>query len=151
MLNYLLIAFILVVALAPLTHFLPSKRQRRQAAMREAAALGGLFVEFRSLPGAAGGRAPQAQQDIIYYGRRLAPSKGRGSRRGAWLQRDGEWLSVATGPRTPLPEPLRACAADILGASVDEGSCGVYWQEQGDTANVEAIRGILLAWAEQIP
>lgn len=151
MLNYLLIAFIIVVALAPLTHFLPSKRQRRQAAMREAAALGGLFVEFRSLPGAAAGRAPQARQDIIYYGCRLAPSKGRGSRRGAWLQRDGEWLSVSAGPRAPLPEPLQACAADILGASVDEGSCGVYWQELGDTANVEAIRGILLAWAEQIP
>lgn len=151
MLNYLLIAFIVFVALAPLTHFLPSKRQRRQAAMREAAALGGLFVEFRSLPGAAAGRAPLAQQDIIYYGRRLAPSKGRGSRRGAWLQRDGEWLSVAAGPRAPLPEPLLASAADILGASVDEGSCGVYWQEQGDTTNVEAIRGILLAWAEQIP
>ena len=98
--NYLLIAFIILVALAPLTHFLPSKRQRRQAAMREAAALGGLFVEFRSLPGAAGGRAPQAQQDVIYYGRRLAPSKGRGSRRGAWLQRDGEWLPGAAGART---------------------------------------------------
>ncbi|MDO8862414.1 hypothetical protein Q6D67_11950 [Haliea sp. E1-2-M8] len=149
--EYLLIAFIVVVALAPLTHFLPSKRQRRQAALREAAALGGLFVEFRSLPGAAAGRVPQAQQDVIYYGRRLAPSKGRGSRRGAWLQRDGEWRSVGAGPRLPLPEPLQAGAADILGASVDEGSCGVYWQEQGDTATVGEIRDILLAWAQQIP
>ncbi len=151
MLNYLLIAFIVVIALAPLTHFLPSKRQRRQAAMREAAALGGLFVEFRSLPGAAAGRVPQAQQDVIYYGRRLAPSRGRGNRRGAWLQRDGEWRSVTAGPRVPVPEPLRACSADILGASVDEGSCGVYWQEQGDAATVGDIRDILLAWAEQIP
>jgi len=151
LLNYLLIAFIVVVALAPLTHFLPSKRQRRQASMREAAALGGLFVEFRSLPGAAAGRTPQAQQDVIYYGRRLAPSRGRGSRRGAWLQRDGEWLSVAPGPRAPLPEFLRACAPEILAASVDEGSCGLYWQEQGDAATVGEIRDILLAWAEQIP
>ncbi|MEQ9464968.1 MAG: hypothetical protein RJQ10_14990 [Haliea sp.] len=149
--NYLLIAFIIVVALAPLTHFLPSKRQRRQAALREAAALAGLFVEFRSLPGTAAGRAPQAQQDVIYYGRRLAPSKGRGSRRGAWLQRDGEWLPAATGARTPVPGPLLACSPDILGASLDEGSCGVYWQEQGDTATVGEIHGILLAWAEQIP
>ncbi|MFU8763944.1 MAG: Clp protease N-terminal domain-containing protein, partial [Haliea sp.] len=46
---------------------------------------------------------------------------------------------------------LRACSVDILAASVDEGSCGVYWQERGDTANVEVIRTILLAWAEQIP
>lgn len=151
MLNYLLIAFIVIVALAPLTHFLPSKRQRRQAAMREAAALGGLFVEFRSLPGAAAGRVPQAQQDVIYYGRRLPPSKGRGSRRGAWLQRDREWRSVGAGPRAPVPAALLACSADILAASVDEGSCGVYWQEQGDTATVGEIREILLAWAQQIP
>jgi len=149
--EYLLIAFIVVVALAPLTHFLPSKRQRRQAAMRESAALDGLFVEFRSLPGAAAGGTPQAQQDIIYYGRRLAPSKGRVSRRGAWLQREGEWRSVGAGPRAPVPEALKACSADILGASVDEGSCGVYWQEQGDTTTVGDIRDILLAWAEQIP
>lgn len=151
MLNYLLIAFIVVVALAPLTHFLPSKRQRRQAAMREAAAVSGLFVEFRSLPGSAAGRVPQAQQDVIYYGRRLAPSKGRGSRRGAWLQRDGAWQSVGPGPRVPIPEPLHAFNAYILAASIDEGSCGVYWQEQGDAATVEEIRTLLLAWAQQIP
>ncbi len=148
--NYLLIAFIILVALAPLTHFLPSKRQRRQAALREAAALGGLFVEFRSLPGAAAGGAPRAQQDVIYYGRRLAPSKGRGSRRGAWLQRDGQWVPVA-GARAPVPEQLLACTPDSLGASLDEGSCGVYWQEQGDASTVGDIRSILLAWAEQSP
>ena len=49
--KYLLILFIIALALAPLTHFLPSKRQRKVAGLREYAAVHGLFVEFRKLPG----------------------------------------------------------------------------------------------------
>ena len=48
-----LILFVIALALAPLWHFLPSKGQRKAARMREHAAVQGLFVEFRELPGAA--------------------------------------------------------------------------------------------------
>ncbi len=49
--TYLLIIFVIAVALAPLSHFVPSKRQRQIARMREYAAVHGLFVEFRGVPG----------------------------------------------------------------------------------------------------
>jgi len=49
--TYLLIIFVIALALAPLSHFVPSKRQRKVVCLREYAAVHGLFVEFRTLPG----------------------------------------------------------------------------------------------------
>lgn len=145
--NYLLIFFVVMVALAPLTHFLPSKHQRKQVALREYAALSGLFVEFRSLPGrVAGDRS--APDNVIYYGLRLRPSRQRLVRRQAWLQSHGHWQSV--GKPAPLPEPLAACPDTVLASSLEEGSCGIYWQEQGDEGTVAEICRMLRAWAEQI-
>ena len=57
MLTFLLIVFVIALALAPLGHFVPSKRQRAIARMREYAAVHGLFVEFRDLPVQAGAPA----------------------------------------------------------------------------------------------
>ncbi len=48
MLTYFIIIFVVALALAPLSHFLPSKRQRKVAGMREYAAVHGMFVEFRA-------------------------------------------------------------------------------------------------------
>ncbi|MCB1845393.1 MAG: hypothetical protein KDI09_20665, partial [Halioglobus sp.] len=67
MLTYLLIAFVLLLAVAPLLHFRPSKRQRALARMREYAVLHGLQVEYRKLPTEQRGRRP-VTGDVIYYG-----------------------------------------------------------------------------------
>lgn len=146
--KYLLIIFIIAVALAPLRHAIPSRRQRRIARMREYAAVHGLFVEFRQLPGAARGdksRAELPRGDIIYYGKRLPPQRGDGGRRGSWAQENHDWRALhGSGP---LPEALAQSPGDILAASVDENSCGIYWQETGDEAAVEQIREAIEAWA----
>ena len=148
--NYLLIAFALLMALAPLTHFLPSKRQRLQVKLREAAAVSGLFVEFRDLPGSSR-KQPPLRPEVIYYGLRLRASKGRPRRRSAWLQQDGEWRSVGPGQAEPLPTILRQCPVAILAASMHEDSCGLYWQETGDSASVEEMAAVLKDWSAQIP
>ena len=77
--KYLLIVFIIFLALAPLSHFVPSKRQRKIARLREYAAVHGLFVEFRHLPGSSreGSPARASGQQIIYYGKRLPPARRR--------------------------------------------------------------------------
>ena len=72
--TYFLIALLVALAIAPLLHFLPSKRQRKQAQLRERAALSGLF----------------------------------------------------------------------------EGSCGVYWREEGDADTVDRIGAALKAWTDQV-
>jgi hypothetical protein len=148
-LKYLLILFVIALALAPLTHFLPSKRQRLIAKMREYAAVHGLFVEFRDLPSRATrqGREERKQQ-IIYYGRRLPPSRNDARSRTAWACEDGNWLSLAE--RTAVPAALEQMPATILAASLDEGSCGIYWLEVGDEADVKQIVSALEVWQGQL-
>jgi len=145
-LTYIIIALIVALALAPLTHFLPSKQQRRQARMREAAAVRGLFVEFRQLPGNDGAVQRVPRSGTIYYGLRLKPSRGKTRRRGAWLRQDGEWRAL--GERLPAPAALQALPPEVLAAGVDEASCGVYWQESGDEDNVVQIQRALADWAQ---
>jgi hypothetical protein len=149
--TYLLIIFIIALALAPLSHFVPSKRQRKVARLREYAAVHGLFVEFRGLPGAQQGHRPPAVNpggDIIYYGRRLRPRRGEPVLRASWITDQAGWRSL--GRRTPVPDVLGQLPAKILAAGVDEASCGIYWQEAGCEEEVERIRQVLEAWAEQL-
>ena len=70
--EYFVIVLVIALALAPLSHFVPSKHQRKVARLRESAAVQGLFVEFRNLPDGGGtassGRvARQQDRNIIYY------------------------------------------------------------------------------------
>ena len=149
--TYLLIIFIIALALAPLSHFVPSKRQRKVARLREYAAVHGLFVEFRTLPGAKSGRKPPgvgAGGDIIYYGRRLRPRRGEPVARASWIAGQQGWQSLDR--RAPVPDLLQQLPAGILAAGVNEASCGVYWQESGSEGDVERIRQVLEAWAEQL-
>ena len=150
--KYLLIIFVVAIALAPLSHFMPSKRQRQIAKLREYAAVHGLFVEFRSQPGNDVGRDKsrgRAGHDIIYYGKRLPPSKQRrGQQSGAWLREQGGWVSLER--RLPVPAPLQDLPADILAASVDEGSCGIYWRESGGVELVAQITRTLELWSEEL-
>lgn len=149
--KYLLILFIIALALAPLTHFLPSKRQRKVAGLREYAAVHGLFVEFRKLPGsereAVQARTPRG--DIIYYGKRLPPPRRGEARRGRWVRDSVGWVNLDQG--VALPVPVAELADMILAASVDDGSCGIYWQESGSEQEVEQIRQVLEAWSAQLP
>ena len=150
--KYLLIMFVIAIALAPLSHFFPSKRQRQIAKMREYAAVHGLFVEFRAVPGSDKGRVKsrdRAGHDTIYYGRRLPPSKQRrGQQTSAWLREEGAWTSL--GRRLPVPGPLLQLPEQVLAASVDESSCGIYWREPGGIEPVAQITRILEAWSEDL-
>ncbi len=143
-LTWLIILLAIALALAPLLHFMPSKRQREVARLREYAAVHGLFVEFRNPPGtAAAGRT--AGGSILYYGRRLPPAREKTIGAGAW-RRDGDvWRPVArTALAAPPPLPL---PADVQAASVDEHSCGVYWREAEGIEGAESICRLLEAWA----
>lgn len=147
MLKYLLIALVVGLALAPLTHFLPSKRQRQVARMREFAAVQGLFVEFRDLPGFDDRRESRPEQ-VIYYGRRLAPSRGKRRQSRAWLAAEEGWRGV--NHREPAPDCFTGLPPQIMAASVDESSCGVYWLEADEDTGVEAIVDVLQTWSEAL-
>lgn len=139
--KYWLILLALALAVAPLTHFVPSKRQRHQARLREYAAVHGLFVEFRDLPGvSASGRA----EPVIYYGKRLPASRGAPRLRRAWLREGEGWRG--TGHRDAAPVGTGEFPATVLALSEDEGSRGAYWREEGEEADVRSIVAALEAW-----
>ena len=148
--KYLIIMVVLGLAVAPLLHFLPSKRQRALAGLREQAALAGMFVEFRDLPGADREYQPQpaSVRQVIYYGIRLPPSRDKRPRTGSWRQREQAWQALDRAHA--VPPAVAQMPPEILAATVDESSCGVYWREDGDDATVAEIIRLVTAWREQI-
>ncbi len=147
MLTYVLIVFILLLALAPLLHFRPNKRQRSLARMREYAAVNGLRVEYRTFPADERNRRPP-EGDVIFYGLRLSPDDRRATLRAVWVKDSGGWRSL--GRRVPVPPALHTLPEACLAATVDEAGCGVYWVESGGVQQVATIREALLAWAETL-
>jgi hypothetical protein len=148
--TYLIILLVIALALAPLFHFAPSKRQRRVAHLREYAAVHGLFVEFRNTPGTPEQRRLEGRPsgDIIYYGKRLPPAKGTGWVSASWVLGSNGWRSV--GKRLPAPAQLLDLGEQIIAASVDQSSCGVYWVESSGEEGVEEIRQSLEQWSEEL-
>ena len=147
--TYLLIIFVIALALAPLSHFVPSKRQREIARLREYAAVHGLFVEFRGLPGQAPGRPREsAGNQTIYYGRRLPASRQKSASSQAWLREGEAWRALERS--TGIPAALRELPPQVLAASADEHSCGAYWRETGGVEVVEQIRQALEVWSGQL-
>jgi len=147
-LTYLLIAFVIFLALAPLSHFVPSKRQRKIARMRERAAIGGLFVEFRKPQAAVLRHLDRGQPgEPIYYGKRL--HRSRASRDELWwVRQEGVWHPLKH--RVAVPDNLLELPPDVFAASVDQGSCGVYWLEAGDGQEVDIIQASLDTWAASL-
>jgi len=141
---YLLIIFVIALALAPLLHVVPSKYQRRVARLREFAALQGLFVEFRSVPDGTLTVAESAGHSpgkTIYYGLRF-PTTGRMDRpRAAWVYSEQGWRSLPRGGAVPIV--LEGLPSAVFAASRDEGSCGIYWQERGEEPEIRQIHQVL--------
>jgi hypothetical protein len=144
----LLILLAVGLALAPLWHFRPSPRQRTQAALRERAALAGLYVEFRDLPlpRPRRERLPASERQVLYYGLRLPPSRGAGRRACAWWREGGGWR--ASVGRDDPPAAVASLPDWALALGIDEGSCGVYWHESAGPEAVDAIADALTAWRD---
>ena len=146
----LIILVVVALALAPLTNFIPSKRQRHVARLREYAAVHGLFVEFRDMPGSEVSRLGERQrpQQLIYYGKRLPPSRKDPRPRLAWLLEDEGWRGLEH--RREVPASAGGMPPSVLALSQEEGSCGAYWREPGDEAEVQQIIEALEAWCEEL-
>ena len=145
--TYIFIAVVVALAIAPLLHFLPSRTQRRQTGLREAAAQGGLFVEFRDLPGYAPRleRMSRDERQVVFYGVRLPASATETRPRQSWWRVDDNWRGAPERLR-PLPLALQDLPDAVLAAGIDNNSCGVYWREDGFEEDVGQIIGCVRAW-----
>ncbi|WOJ94246.1 hypothetical protein R0135_03540 [Congregibacter variabilis] len=148
--TYGIIILIVLLALAPLWHFMPTKRQRHQALLRESAALAGLFVEFRDLPLGQERleRLSASERQVLYYGLRLPASRKTRRERQAWYRERGQWSSR---PGRLEPPTIASKLPDsILAIGVSDESCGVFWQELGDETLVREIAVLLNQWKDDL-
>lgn len=147
---YLVIVGIVLLALAPLWHFVPTRRQRQQASLRETAALNGLFVEFRDLPlpSAQRERLPAADRQLLYYGCRLPNLRGPEIRAVSWYRSGEAWMSQST--RQDAPEVARRMPQSVLALGLSQSSCGLFWREQGDAGQVEELAAMLRLWRDEL-
>lgn len=144
--SYLIILVIILLALAPLWHFMPTKTQRKQANLRQAAALAGLFVEFRDLPlpEAQRKRLPAADRQVLYYGRRLKPRRRQARKTLNWWRDKAQWRGTA-----PVPAIAEKMPSPVLALTLSDASCGCYWREDGDLEMVTEIADLLTRWAHE--
>ena len=149
--TYVFIAVVVALAAAPLLHFLPGPTQRRQAAFREAAARGGLFVELRDLPGYAPRleRMSRSERQVVFYGARLPATRGGARSRQCWWRVGEAWHGGPDRLRE-LPQALHELPLTVLAAGVDESACGVYWREVGDVSDVDQIIRAVVAWRAEL-
>ncbi|MEH6589719.1 MAG: hypothetical protein V7746_05655 [Halioglobus sp.] len=146
--SYLIIILIIAVALAPLSHFVPSKAQRKVARLREYAALNRFFVEFRDLPNQKIKARGGALAHTIYYGRRIRPALDGPPQRLCWLFEQGRWTGSPI--KVAVPEAVLTLPDGVLAASADSESCGIYWLETGDEAEIDQIGVVLDALIEKL-
>jgi hypothetical protein len=138
-LSYVIIILVIALALAPLSHFIPTKAQRKAARLREYAATHGLYVEFRDVPHSGALAVAKPMANTIYYGKRV---RGRGLEgQIAWLFGAEGWIGLPR--REPVPSQLSSLPGGILAASADQDSCGIYWQESGEEAEIDQICTVL--------
>jgi hypothetical protein len=136
-LSYLIILFVIALALAPLSHFVPTKQQRKVARMREYAAISGLFVEFREVPARSTSAGTTRSGNTTYYGKRVKATGLGPQKRIAWLWEGERWAGLSR--RDPVPAELSSFPECVSAASADPDSCGIYWQEQGGEESIDQI------------
>ena len=70
--------------------------------------------------------------------------RGAGRRSRAWWREGGGWR--ASEGREDPPGAVASLPDWALAVGIDEGSCGVYWQESAGPEAVDAIADALTAW-----
>ena len=146
MLKYLLILFVVMVALSPLLSMRPSPRQRKIAALRESAALGGLNVMLLDHPEPAPESGPQPFYRRLRRGDdpRLPARTHCALQNGCWTVVQGQPNGTQLALLADLPEGVSALVADA-------GGVGVFWNEQGETSDVERLGQCLEQWISALP
>ena len=137
--TWLLIIFIVFLALSPLLALMPTRRQRQVAGLRQMAALAGLRVQLRAPPGAAG-----EQGLVACYSLPVAA--------GQYLQQVGGYRN--TGAEWQRLDPLSGALPARLLAELPRGvshlllvpeQVAVFWDERGSNEDIQRIKQVLEA------
>lgn len=172
--TWLLVGVLVLAALGPIFWVLPSRRERRQMRLRDAAMAAGLDVRLRTLPNpgapatervSAGGRLKMPTMQYMTYRRPLHLP--------ATVRRDApkwRWLRVDDAPSCgPVPagwqgdgasgdadaaywqrvgEIVRDLGEDVVAVEANGDDVAFAWREQGEVDAVEALTARLEALAQ---
>lgn len=140
--TYLLILFVLVVAIAPLLSMAPGKRQRRIAGLRQYAQSKGLVVTL-AIPPKLPPRlvpTPNTQQLACYTRRYSLEEKRKPAKPFSLLRLDDDWYTDSGSlAGTAEVDLLGDLPADVPAVVVDRQGCSVYWGETGTVAEIDRI------------
>ena len=131
--TWVLIVFVVMVALSPLLSMRPSRQQRRLAALREQAALAGMVVQLQPLPD-----IPDSGLQPFYSRRR--PREDKQPYPSVVYRRAAQgWLIGYREVPAEVAEPLAAMPEGVSHVTASTAGIGVFWDETGSTQDLEQI------------
>jgi len=135
---YVLIFFGLAVVIAPLVSAMPTKSQRRKAALRDHARSCELRVSLRPLPAIPPRFRCEAEGELACYEHRLANALHVPNRRGEFVRAQGDWFpttGVLQAPSWLAELPEGALYVEWL-----EKTVSIFWDEKEDLDGLMKIK-----------
>lgn len=118
----------------------PSAKKLKQAKLRQLAFSRGMQVNFCEMPGGKPGR--ESVKGVCYRLQSMDRKRSFGQKAGSFLRIDGSWTSTAAV--SAQVEQILSRLPDLVhAANIESSSCSVYWQEDGDSEDVERIYQVL--------
>ena len=135
---YVLIALGLAVVIAPLISAMPSKAQRRVAAVRDRAKDLGLRVSLRPVPAVPARFRFEPERDLACYQQVQSRAKSELGEQRAYVFADGHWQptqGASTAPAWLMILPLGASLVEV-----SDRYLSIFWDEREGLEGLELIR-----------
>ena len=135
---YVLIALGLAVVIAPLISAMPSKAQRRVAAVRDRAKDLGLRVTLRPVPAVPARFRFAPERDLACYQQIQSRSKSELGEHRAYVFAEGHWQP--TQGASTAPEWLTSLPSGATLVEVSDRYLSIFWDEREGLEGLETIR-----------
>jgi hypothetical protein len=135
---YVLIALGLAVVIAPLISAMPSKAQRRTAAVRDRAKELGLRVTLRPVPAVPARFRFAPERDLACYQQVHSQGKSALGEQRAYVLADGHWQPTQGASATPAWLTVLPPGAPLV--EVSDRYISIFWDETEGLEGLESIR-----------
>ena len=139
--NYLIIAAVVLMVIAPIFWFMPSPEIKRQMTMRDRAMQLGLQVKICDLPQTYRARVRQehVEKGVVYRLHWVKPLQPRDQFCQILLREDDSVSVPKSAVDDLMTASLSAMPAAVMALEYATAGVAVYWRERGSVAEVEAI------------
>ena len=135
---YVLIALGLAVVIAPLISAMPSKAQRRVAAVRDRAKDLGLRVTLRPVPAVPARFRFAPERDLACYQQIQSRSKSELGEQRAYVRAEGHWQPTQGASTAPAWLTMLPSGATLV--EVSDRYLSIFWDEREGLEGLETIR-----------